>query len=297
MARVNPCLFIMKYLGFGLGLRPQHYQHIQNNKVKVDWFEALTENYFGTQENFGGPPLINLLKIREKFPIVLHGVSLSIAGSEPFNPSYLKKMKDLIDIVQPAWVSDHICWSRAHQKNLHDLLPIPFTKKMLNHLSSRIDEIQSLLKRRIVFENVSTYLEFAENEMPEWEFVSQLTKASGCSLLLDVNNIYVNSRNHNFNSLEYIRAIPRDSVVQFHLAGAKDKGDFLIDTHDRKVREEVWALYQLAVKRFGRVSTMIEWDENIPEFSVLEEELKMARTLANLEKEDRNGLGEISSLL
>jgi uncharacterized protein (UPF0276 family) len=267
------------FLGFGAGLRTQHYNHIfQTPSLRVDWFEAISENYFGLDQP-GGRPLENLLRIRERFPVVLHGVSLSLGSTDPLDKNYLKTWKELVSIVQPAWISDHLCWGSVHGRVFHDLLPLPYTEETLDHLVPRIQEVQDYMGRPLTIENVSSYLSFTHSEMSEWDFLSELVKRSGAELLLDVNNVYVSSVNHSFSAIEYLNAIPRHKVRQIHLAGHSSAEQVLIDTHDHPVCDEVWALYAEAIRRFGAVSTMVEWDARIPDFPVLEDEVLKAKKI------------------
>jgi uncharacterized protein (UPF0276 family) len=263
-------------LGFGLGLRVEHYASILEGHPEVDWFEAITENYLVP----GGRPLHNLMRVRERFPVALHGVSLSIGSISPLDLSYLAQVKALAARVQPVWISDHLCWTGLNGRNIHDLLPIPFTEEALAHVVSRVRAVQEILGRRILLENVSSYLSFNDSRMTEWEFLSAVAEQSDCLLLLDVNNVYVSSVNHEFDPLTYLNALPAHRVQQIHLAGHESHGDYLIDTHDQPVPEPVWALYTHAVKRFGVVPTMIERDANIPPLAELEAELRIARRLA-----------------
>ncbi len=264
------------YLGFGLGLRPQHYQEILDGDPAVDWFEIISENYMIA----GGQPLYMLDRIRERYPIVMHGVSLSIASTAPFDMDYLGALKRLAERLQPKWVSDHLCWTGVHGVNLHDLLPIPYTEEALAHVVDRIDYVQNFLGRRLAIENVSSYVTFAQSEMTEWEFVSELARRTGCWLLFDVNNVYVSAFNHGFSTLDFLHGVPRDHVVQFHVAGHSNEETHLIDTHDHPVCEEVWDFYRAAVGHFGPVSTMIERDDNIPPLAELVAELYHARQIA-----------------
>ena len=264
------------YLGFGLGLRAQHYSEILDGDPAVDWFEAISENYMVP----GGQPLRILDRIRARYPIVLHGVSLSIASTTPFNSDYLADLKALADRVQPAFVSDHLCWTGVHGVNLHDLLPIPYTREALDHIVARVHHVQDHLKRPLALENVSTYVQFAHSEMPEWEFISELTKRTGCWLVFDVNNVFVSAFNHDYDAHAFIEGIPADRVVQFHLAGHEHNMTHIIDTHDALVPEPVWDLYRAAVGRFGPVSTIIERDDNIPPLGELVAELGVARSIA-----------------
>lgn len=264
------------FLGFGLGLRPQHYQDILDGNPEVDWFEVLSENYMVP----GGKPLAMLDRIVERYPCVMHGVSLSIASTAPFDEDYLDGLNTLAKRVQPKWISDHLCWTGVHGVNLHDLLPIPYTWEALDHIVSRVDYVQERLGRQLCLENVSTYVQFDQSEMPEWEFIAELARRTGCWLLFDVNNVFVSAYNHGYDALAFLNGIPADRVIQFHLAGHSDMGNYMIDTHDHPVREEVWDLYKAALKRFGPVSTMIERDDNIPPLADMLGELQQARALA-----------------
>jgi uncharacterized protein (UPF0276 family) len=263
-------------LGFGLGLRVEHYAEILGGDPVVDWFEALTENYLVP----GGKPLYNLMQVRERFPVALHGVSLSIGSTSPLDLEYLAQVKALASHVDPEWISDHLCWTGVSGKNLHDLLPLPYTEEAVTHVASRVKTVQDILGRRILLENVSSYITFRDSRMTEWEFLRAIAEESDCLLLLDVNNIYVSSVNHEFDALTYLNAVPADRVQQIHLAGHEDHGGYLIDTHDQPVPQAVWDLYAAAVRRFGRVSTMIERDANIPPLAELLAELAAARRVS-----------------
>lgn len=265
-----------KSLGFGLGLRAQHYREILDGNPAVDWFEVISENYMVP----GGQPLRMLEAVAERYPVVMHGVSLSIASTAPFDPVYLKGLKDLAERVKPCWVSDHLCWTGVHGVNLHDLLPVPYTEEALAHVVSRISQVQDYLGQRIVIENVSSYVEYQCSEMSEWDFVAEIARRADCWLLLDVNNVFVSGTNHAFDTQNFLEAIPPERVVQFHLAGHSEGKSCLIDTHDQPVCSEVWSLYAKALKRFGAVSTMIERDDNIPPLSELLDELNYARSVA-----------------
>ncbi|MGE6451198.1 DUF692 domain-containing protein [Shewanella baltica] len=273
-------------LGFGLGLRTQHFDAVLNTEPDIDWFEVLSENYMVA----GGKPRYYLKEIGERYPLVMHGVSLSIGSTDPLNMDYLKALKQLANDVQPQWISDHICWTSIHGVNSHDLLPLPYTEETVKHVAQRIKTVQDFLGRRILMENVSSYLSYQDSSMDEWEFVNAVAEAADCLILLDINNIYVSARNHNFNPLDYLNKINPKRVQQFHLAGHSDYGDYVIDTHDHDVPSSVWDLYCEALKRFGGISTMIERDANIPEFSALETELTIARNIA------RDTLGEAHPL-
>ena len=242
----------------------------------VDWFEVISENYMVA----GGQPLAMLDQIVERYPVVMHGVSLSIASTAPFDEDYLDGLNKLAKRTQPKWISDHLCWTGVHGVNLHDLLPIPYTREALDHVVSRVDYVQERLGRRLCLENVSTYVQFDQSEMMEWEFIAELTRRTGCWLLFDVNNVYVSAFNHGYDARAFLNGIPADRVVQFHLAGHSDMETYVVDTHDHPVREEVWDLYTAALERFGPVSTMIERDDDIPPLADMLVELDHARALA-----------------
>jgi len=263
-------------LGFGLGLRVDHYEAILADNPPVDWFEALTENYLVP----GGKPLDYLMRIRERYPMVMHGVSLSIGSTQPLDRNYLSQVKALAARVEPQWVSDHLCWTGIAGRNMHDLLPLPYTEEALANVVERVRTVQDILGRRILLENVSSYVTYRDSQVTEWEFLSEIARRADCLILLDVNNIYVSSVNHEFDPLDYLNAIPVDRVQQIHLAGHENHGDYLIDTHDHPVPDPVWELYSAAVRRFGSVSTMIERDANIPPLEELCVELDAARQLA-----------------
>jgi uncharacterized protein len=265
-----------RYLGFGLGLRTQHYSDILDGDPPIDWFEVISENYMVR----GGQPLKILDRIRERYPIVMHGVSLSIASTAPFSEDYLRDLKDLARRAEPVFISDHLCWTGVHGVNLHDLLPIPYTREALDHVVSRVHHVQDYLGRAIALENVSTYVQFEHSEMPEWEFISELTRRTGCWLVFDVNNVFVSAYNHEYDAIDFINGIPADRVVQFHLAGHENDMTHIVDTHDALVCDEVWDLYGAALRRFGPVSTIIERDDNIPPLQEMVDELGRARDLA-----------------
>ncbi|MBN8543646.1 MAG: DUF692 family protein [Alphaproteobacteria bacterium] len=268
----------LPHLGFGLGLRTKHMPHILEHRPAVDWFEVISENYMDT----GGKQRRNLARIAEHYPIVLHGVSLSIGTVDALNSEYLRKLKSLINDVKPAWVSDHLCWTGVAHKNTHDLLPVPYTEEALKHIVQRIREVQDFLERPIALENPSTYLEFKSSTMSEAEFITRMAEDSGCNLLLDVNNVYVTCYNHRLDAKAYLDALPLERVVQMHLSGHTNKGTHIIDTHDDHVIDDVWNLYKYVVQKAGRTpNTMIEWDDKIPEFPVLYAELEKARAAAN----------------
>lgn len=263
-------------LGFGLGLRSTHYSDILSGEPNVDWFEVISENFMVD----GGQPLAILEQIRERYPIVMHGVSMSIASTADLNMDYLARLKALAARFEPKWISDHLCWTGVHGVNLHDLLPFPYTREALDHICDRVNKVQDFLGRPLTLENVSTYVEFETSEMTEWEFISELTKRTGCWLLFDVNNVYVSSFNHGFDAMTFLDGIPKDRVVQFHLAGHQDNGTHIVDTHDHDVCDDVWDLYRHALRRFGQVSTMIERDDRIPPLDEMVDELDIARRIA-----------------
>jgi uncharacterized protein (UPF0276 family) len=263
-------------LGFGLGLRPQHYPAILDGQPEIDWFEILSENYMVD----GGRPLAKLMAIRERYPMVMHGVSLSIGSTDPLNLDYLARLKALAARIEPAIVSDHLCWTGVAGLNMHDLLPLPLTEEALAHVCSRVDQVQSFLGRQIALENASTYVTFAHDAIPEWEFLAEIARRAGCKLLLDVNNVYVSAFNHGFSATGYIDAIPREAVAYIHLAGHENNKTYIIDTHDHPVIEDVWQLYAYAIRRLGPVPTMIERDDKIPPLEDLTKELAHARKVA-----------------
>jgi uncharacterized protein (UPF0276 family) len=264
-------------LGFGLGLRTDHYDHIVEHQPDIDWFEALSENYMVA----GGKPKYYLHRIRDRYPVVLHGVSLSIGSSDPLNLAYIKSLSDLIDEVEPKWISDHLCWTSAGGINSHDLMPLPYTEEAISHVADRIMRVQDMLQQRMLIENVSSYVNYEHSQMEEWAFYAEVVNRADCLMLLDINNIYVSARNHHFDPVEYLDAIDPERVQQIHLAGHTDNTDHVIDTHDQDVHSEVWDLYRAALSRFGAISTMIERDDNIPPFEELEAELNIARMHAN----------------
>ena len=264
-------------LGFGLGLRATHYEAIFETKPALDWFEIISENYMVP----GGRPLANLMRIRNDYPIAMHGVSLSIGSSDPLNLDYLRDLKALADRVEPAFISDHLCWTGIAGNNLHDLMPIPYTEEAIRHVVDRVRQVQDYLGRQILLENVSSYVTFAQSAMSEWEFLRAIAEQSDCHILLDINNIFVSASNHGFEPIEYLEGIPVKRVRQFHLAGHENRGDIIIDTHDAPVIDPVWDLYAKACERFGPVSTMIERDDNIPPLEELLVELDHARQIAS----------------
>ena len=264
------------YLGFGLGLRPQHYQDILEGNPNVDWFEVISENYMVP----GGQPLKMLDRIRARYPIVMHGVSLSIASTAPLNEGYLRDLKALAKRSEPVFISDHLCWTGVHGVNLHDLLPVPYTREALDHVAARVHHVQEYLGQAIALENVSSYVQFSHSEMSEWEFIAELTRRTGCWLVFDVNNVFVSAFNHDFDAYAFIAGVPKERIVQFHLAGHEHNMSHIIDTHDAIVCDEVWDLYRTALSNFGPVSAIIERDDHIPPLDDLVAELDVARSVA-----------------
>ena len=263
-------------LGFGLGLRPDHYETILAEHPPVDWFEALSENYMVD----GGKPLDNLDRIRADYPMVMHGVALSIGSRDPLDRDYLIQLRALADRIEPEWISDHLCWTGLGGINMHDLLPLPYTEDALSHVSGRVEQVQETLRRPFLLENVSSYVSYVESEMTEWEFLAAIAERTDCLILLDINNIYVSAFNHEFDPLDYLSAVPVERVRQYHLAGHLNCESHIIDTHDHPVIDPVWELYREAVRRFGpSVATMIERDSNIPPLDELLAELDHARAI------------------
>jgi uncharacterized protein (UPF0276 family) len=267
--------------GFGLGARVELYADLARAADEAwpnrpEWLEFISENYMVG----GGAPLHHLDRLRARYPAVLHGVSLNLGSTTPLRADYLDALAALVERVQPAWVSDHLCWTGTAHGQLHDLLPLPYARATLDHLRGRVQQVQEWLKRPLVIENVSSYVQFAADEMGEAEFIATLVRETGCQLLLDVNNVYVSHRNHGFDARAFIDAMPAGAVVQIHLAGHEDRGDIVIDTHDHAIRAEVWALYAYALQRLGARPTMIERDDAIPPLPELLAELDQARAVA-----------------
>ena len=269
---------IAAFAGFGLGLRRPHYADYLDRDVPVDFVEIISENFMVD----GGRPLATLDSIRERYPVAMHGVSMSIGSSDGLDRVYLKRLKALADRVRPLWVSDHLCWTGIGDHNTHDLLPLPYSEEAFDTVCANIAVAQDALERPMLFENPSSYVQFADCGMTEWEFLAAICARTGCYLLLDVNNIFVSSRNHGFDAATYLDAIPADRVRQIHLAGHSQGEAMLIDTHDSPVADDVWSLYDLASRRFGPVATMIERDDDIPPLADLLEELDIARRRAPL---------------
>jgi uncharacterized protein (UPF0276 family) len=266
-----------EFLGYGLGLRTEYYDIILKEKPAVDWFEILSENYMVK----GGKALYYLDTIRERYPLVMHGVSMSIGGTDPLDFNYLQQLKTLMERAQPKWISDHLCWTGQGSHNLHDLMPLPYNDEAILHVADRVKKVQDYLETRILLENVSSYVTYKHSDMSEWEFYTRVAEEADCLMLLDINNIYVSARNHHFNPVDYVHGVPSERVQQFHLAGHTDYGDYVIDTHDHPVVDPVWNLYEEALRHFGPVSTMIERDDQMPPFGELMDELNRARSIGN----------------
>ncbi|ELX11357.1 UPF0276 family protein [Janthinobacterium sp. HH01] len=265
--------------GFGLGLRPAHYNDIIATPPAasgIDWFEILSENYMVP----GGKPLAMLDRIRRDYPVVMHGVSMSIGTPQGPSDEYLRELKKLMRRVEPLWVSDHLCWTGTHGANMHDLFPLPYTEEAVATVVRNVRRVQDYLERPLLLENVSSYLSFDSDTFQEWDFVAAVAEESDSLILLDVNNVYVSSVNHGFNPMTYLKALPAQRVQQIHLAGHSVQEGCIIDTHDQAVADPVWALYAQALRRFGKVATMIERDDNIPPLSELSAELRRARAFA-----------------
>jgi uncharacterized protein (UPF0276 family) len=265
------------YLGHGIGLRTTHFPRVLDGTARADWFEAISENFMIR----GGRPLAVLERVRADAPIVLHGVSLSIGSTDPLNDVYLDALADLAARFAPAWVSDHLCWGSVGGRYAHDLLPLPYTEEALALVVARVQAVQERLRRRILVENVSSYLTYTHSTMPEWEFLAAVAERADCGILLDVNNVYVSATNHGFAPEAYVDGVPAARVAQIHLAGHTDHGTHLLDTHDAPVVPAVWDLYRYTVARLGRVSTLVEWDDRIPEIEEVLAEAERARTIEN----------------
>lgn len=265
----------LAFNGFGIGLRSPHYQHIVDNKPDVDWLEIISEDFMVA----GGAPLYYLDKIREHYPMAMHGVSLSIGSCNPLDKDYLMQLKQLIARLDPLWVSDHLCWTGVNGVNVHDLMPLPYTEEALRHIVTRVKKVQDFLGRRILLENVSSYVAYRASTMTEWEFLGAIANEADCLILLDVNNIFVNAFNHEFNAINYLDGVPKKRVRQFHVAGHKHCDTHIIDTHDSAIIADVWELYREAIKRFDSAATLIERDANIPQFSELLAELRYAKQI------------------
>ncbi len=271
----SPVPYQLPNLGFGVGLRPDHYEHILDQKPDVDWFEIVSENFLDTD----GKPRYYLERVAERYPIVMHGISLSIGTTDPIDFDYLRQLKNLAHRFDPLWVSDHVCWTGLAHHNSHDLLPVPYNEETLSHLVERVRIVQDFLERPLGLENPSTYVEFIDSTMTEWDFLRHLCEETGCMLLLDVNNIYVSCFNHGWDRDAYLDGVPYDKVVQFHLAGHSNEGTHIIDTHGDHVIDEVWDMFKIVHERSGGRATLLEWDYNIPDFEVVHAEALKARDL------------------
>lgn len=263
----------MKNLGIGIGLRTVHFPHILAKWPKLDWFEIISENFMDT----GGRPIHVLDRIAQRYPIVMHGVSLSIGSTDPLDKGYLRKLKALAARCKARWISDHLCWTGVAGRNMHDLLPLPYTEESLRHVVKRVRQVQDFLEQPIALENPSSYVEFRGSTMSEWEFLARLAEKADCRLLLDVNNVYVSSFNHGFDAEEYIRALPHERIAQFHIAGHTNHGTHILDTHSDRAIPRVWELYRLAWQLTGGRSTLYEWDEHIPDFETVRAEAWKAK--------------------
>ena len=263
-------------LGFGLGLRVQHYEDLLSVDHGVEWLEVLSENFMVD----GGRPLQYLERFRERLPLVMHGVSLSIGSCDPLDMRYLRQLRTLAQRVEPAWISDHLCWTGVDGTNLHDLMPLPYTAEALKHVVERTHRVQDFLGRRILLENVSSYVTYAASALTEWEFLAEVARQADCLILLDVNNVHVSARNHGFDAQEYLSGVPANRVQQIHLAGHEEGEALIIDTHDAPIVDPVWDLYGSALRRFGGISTMIERDDHVPPLEDLLAELDRARAIA-----------------
>lgn len=264
------------FLGFGLGLRAPHYDEILATRPEaVDFFEIISENFLDAHKGYWE----FLADLRHDYPIIMHGVSLNIGSPDMLNMEYLAKLKKLADFLDVPWFSDHLCWTGVNAHNTHDLLPMPYTRATLTNIAERVKRVQDFMEREFIIENPSSYFEFAQSTIPEWEFLVSLVEKTNCGVLLDVNNVFVSAFNHGFDAKTYIDAIPSDKIAQIHLAGHSNFGTHIIDTHDNHVVSEVWELYKYTTKTKGKISTMIEWDEQIPSFDVLVAELNKARRI------------------
>ena len=272
---IPPKRFDLPYLGFGIGLRTPHYAELLGDEsdVRVDWLELLSENYMHT----GGRPLSIVERVADRYPVAMHGVSMSIGSTDPLDPEYLAELRSLADRVDTAWLGDHVCWTGVAGRNSHDLLPLPYTEEALAHVAARVRAVQDALGRPLVLENPSTYAELTASTMSESEFLGRLAEDADCALLLDVNNVYVSSRNHGFDPRDYLKAIPHERVAQIHLAGHTDHGSHCIDTHTGHVAPAVWELYEEALRLGGPVATLVEWDADIPPLAVVVAEADEAR--------------------
>ena len=262
--------------GAGVGLRNPHFSYIEQERPSIPWFEVLIDNYFG-----GGSALQHLETIRMNYAMTFHGVGMSLGGTDALDKYYLARLKKLVERFQPQHVSDHICWTGIHGRQLHELLPLPYTEETVRHVAERILRVQDYLGQRILIENVSSYLNYRHSEMSEWDFVNAISAQADCYILFDVNNVYVSAANHGFDALEYVRAMQKARVREIHLAGYEDQGAYLLDTHSRPVHGPVWALYETTIKQLGAVPTLIEWDNDLPVFETLAAEARKAQAVLN----------------
>ena len=262
-------------MGCGVGLRREHYDLVTRERPRMDWFEATSENFMDS----GGRPIHILEEVRRHYPVAIHGVSLSIGSVDSLNLKYLERLKALVDRIDPFLISDHLCWTGVGGENLHDLLPLPFTEEAVDHIARRVNEVQEFIGRPILLENVSSYVTYRHSAMPEWEFLVNVARRSGCGILLDLNNIFVNAFNHQFDPRDYLHAVPGELVGQIHLAGYTDMGGYYFDTHSAPVVRKVWKLYEEALELYGPVTTLIEWDEAVPPFETLAAEAAHARAI------------------
>jgi uncharacterized protein (UPF0276 family) len=267
--------FTRRHIGHGIGLRTRHFSEHLAAPAPVDWVEAVSENFMAP----GGRPLAVLEKVRRDVPVVLHGVSLSIGATDPLSERYLARLAALARRIEPAWISDHLCWGSHGGRYVHDLWPLPYTEEALRHVAARVERVQEVLGRQILLENVSSYAAFRESEMPEWEFLAEVARRADCGILLDVNNVYVSARNHGFDPHAYLAGVPAERVGQVHLAGHSDRGRYLLDTHDEEVPAAVWELHRETVRRIGPVSTLVEWDDRVPPLERLVQESRRAAAI------------------
>lgn len=266
--------------GFGLGLRQPHFNDALKGHLRADWLEVISENYLGLKKsNLDNPSFKKLLKVREHYPITLHGVAMGLGGQTPLDKDYLKRLRELSKAIEAPWISDHLCWTGIHGRNFHDLIPLPYNRETLDYLVSRINQAQDFLGQRLLIENVSAYVDFSSSDISEWDFLSLLSEEADCYLLCDLNNIFVSSYNQNFNPKTYVHALPKNRIKEFHLAGPDLNGKYLIDTHDHPVRDEVWDLYRSILPECPHVPTLLEWDSRIPSANELALELDKARKI------------------
>ncbi len=264
--------------GVGIGLRSQHYRYILANKPSTPWLEALTDNYMGD----GGQPLGYLEQIRSLYPITFHGVGMSLGSPGAVNKAYLRRLKERIRQFEPVWVSDHTSWSACHRHNSNELLPLPYTEEGISHMAGKIAEAQDFLGERLLIENVSCYVEFRDSQMPEWEFINGIADEADCHILLDINNIYVNAFNNDCQADDFIQGISPERIREIHLAGYEDRKTHLLDTHGQEVHQPVWDLYLRAVERLGPIPTLIEWDTDVPEYPILQQQAGIAEGIISM---------------